>query len=259
MKRFAPICSLDMFEKLEKHDAQGDYYLLLAHKILENPGGWKDYFHRQWNGPKECSPFVIMDNSLIECGRPLPLADILKAAKTVDADCFVLPDILGDAQTTIEMSRLAMEEYKANSVIGLGTMGVVQGTSLSECKGCAQALIKMGVNYLAIPRVITKLLGSRIPLAYELGQEYNYAIHFLGFSDNIADDIAAVNVCRTALGIDSSLPLRMGMDGYNLYEWAKYNVRRPGDWLDYERDIIPAALTNLNTMRSWINGGRQCP
>jgi hypothetical protein len=45
--KFAPVCSLPMMRSLRFHDCLGDYHLLLAHKILENPVGWGLFFREE--------------------------------------------------------------------------------------------------------------------------------------------------------------------------------------------------------------------
>lgn len=253
MSRFAPVVSISLLESLERQGAQGDYHLLLAHKVLEESKRWGDFFKRQW-GVGKPNPFVIMDNSLIELGRALPTQRIVDAAKIVGADCVVLPDVLGDAATTVAMSKEAQTELAPYIAQGIGTMGVIQGTTLPECMKCAEELVKIGVTYLAIPRVLTRLLGTRVAISYLVGSTFNRRVHFLGFSDNVSDDVAAVHVCPRALGIDSSVPARMGLEDIPLHHIFHYNEKRPDGWLELDENATQRVIENIIAMRRWVGG-----
>jgi hypothetical protein len=231
--KFAPVCSLPMMRSLRFHDCLGDYHLLLAHKILENPVGWGLFFREE--GMRSKQPFIIMDNSLIELGEPLPPKDVAQAAKVVGAQCVVLPDKLGNYAATANLSLNAAEPMREALPERVGLMGVVQGRSRVEYLSCAEVLVEdCGVKYLSVPRITQEILGSRVFITEEISGLYpDVPIHLLGFS---------------------AFPLRLGCAGKLLTRHWNDPAPREEGWL--ERDLpLPdtgEVQQNLKLIRKWL-------
>jgi len=73
-----------------------DFDFALAHKVLEDPRYEKFYATR----PKGRE--VILDNSMHELGKPLSPAELEIAAKRINADYVIAPDMLGEVEKNYE-------------------------------------------------------------------------------------------------------------------------------------------------------------
>lgn len=260
MPKFAPVCSLRMLKQLDDVGILGDYHLLLAHKVLKQPLEWSAFFRKQ-NKFLGVKPFIIMDNSLIELGYPLEAQQLADAATAVNADVVVLPDVLQDRHQTVDLSVSAMEQLQGKISDKVALMGVVQGNSREEYIDCAFDLITYAhVEFLAIPRITVEVLGSRIYISTDIVETFQKPVHLLGFSDNIADDICSVICTPQCLGIDSSIPLRLGCCEGKLLDQVgtlTHNIigNRPSDWLDdtNEFELTYEAIDNVKRFRRIIS------
>lgn len=199
--RYAPVGPLQGLHELDKSKLLGDYHLLIAPIVLEADWMYADFFQHRHPGMT-----VIVDNGVIELGYPLAVDDLAKAAKTVNASVVVLPDTIDDMKYTVKQARHAYREYrKLDRTTPL--MGVVQGRTLEECLECAEKLVDVGAEWLAVPRGLTKNLETRVPLVQQIALEHQLPIHILGFSDNIEDDIKAAACHPLVQGIDAATPM----------------------------------------------------
>lgn len=248
-KAFAPVAPIALYEQLQAVGMLGSYHLLLAHEVLKEPTR-----HRNFYGAHKNS-FVIMDNSLIELGESLPAQDLIRAATIVNANTLVLPDKLLDKEATIRMSLEAAEELMP--IRGtLGFLVMAQGRNEREALECATYLAKEipGVNMIGIPRALTAATGSRIAITQQIFGSLGLPIHQLGFSDNMQDDILSARL-PGVMGIDSAVPIRLGIKGWRLKVDAQDNndlpPREENYWL--ATDITPEVITNLDRVRGWLN------
>lgn len=256
--KFAPVVPLGVQKQLTDEGIMGDYHLLLAHLILENPTEWQQYYI---DNP-DC--FVIMDNSLIELGKALPSAQILAAAQLVRAKALILPDFLLETEKTIEAS-VAGARSIGWLPSGMKYLGVVQGTTIQEIDTCIRQFIHEipQLGYLSIPRVVTKALGSRMPaiqrasfIMAEYGQQY--PIHLLGFSDNLVDDMK----CCThpdVMGIDSAMPVWASIKPYRFSSPTMVEALNLGKRPEYfmkqthfDDPIFDRIKFNLKRVREWM-------
>lgn len=277
--RFAPVAPVAVHHRLAEEGALGDYHLLLAHQVLNNPQIHKSFYrhalpamaknprgkgpHRGRNG----HPYIIMDNSLIELGYPLPVLDVLEAAMMVRAEVFVLPDVLGDRIATLERSAKAMEDLThartLSSPIGryarkVKALGVAQGVTFNDVFSCARDLIQVvGVEAISIPRHVTARVGSRIRLVQAV-RNYQRPIHLLGFSDNLFDDFTALSI-PGVMGIDSALPIWYGLQGFLLPTTPPVKAdfgKRPPTY-DSEVSITPEVIQNIRRVERWARLAKQ--
>jgi hypothetical protein len=153
MPQFAPVAPLQLHKALAEKGKLGDYHLLLAHNILADPVAHTQFWaHRS-------EAFIIMDNSLIELGRPLDASKVVEAAEMVNAQVVVLPDVLGDAKATLRFIKHDIGKIPKHFI----RLGVVQGTSLEECLRMTTEMVRLGVDAISVPRHLTERLGSRVP------------------------------------------------------------------------------------------------
>lgn len=111
---------------------------------------------------------------------------------------------------------------------------------------------------LAVPRGLTPNLGSRIPLVELLAQEHGLSMHLLGFSENIADDIAAAASSPLVRGIDAATPVWLGMFGRRSILpptpplAADYGRRPQGFWRANKQYDISTITENVERVRKWL-------
>lgn len=253
-QQFAPVAGLGLLQELDRLGCLGNYHLLLAHAVLSNPIQWAAFFEKRRAEGEE--DFIIMDNSLIELGYPMPPGQLIIACQLVQAAVLVLPDVMGDAKKTIALSTASFQELKDRGYEG-STMGVVHGENWLEAYGCAMDLKALGADYLSIPRVMTQILGSRKRLAEQVCHFLQLPVHLLGFSDDLADDIESAMSHHRIMGIDSAMPLWWGQQNKVLSR-----IPEAGD-LDYGKrpegylgstTITPHVIANLSRMNQWLTG-----
>jgi hypothetical protein len=231
MARFSPVCPSHILEALSPR-ASGDYHLLLAHDVAVDPG-YKRFFDRLHNR------IVIMDNSVIELGNAVDVGMIQKACDAVCPTTIVLPDVLLDARETYRRCSIALIKWreafapflaKAPGINGSpGFMIVPQGKTIQEWAWCAECFaFEENINFWGIPRNLVAQVGTRrdaIAIARALNP--SRAIHLLGFSDNIVDDV----ICARnpyVMGIDSAVPLRAASEGKKISMNLEIGPR--GNW-----------------------------
>ncbi|MEB3089950.1 hypothetical protein, partial [Parvimonas sp. M20] len=88
MASFAPVAPIQILESLYNYgyDAFGEYHLLLAHHIMEEPERFKALFERI-SGDMSVFPTVIIDNSLVELGEAVALDMVRDAAAIIKNAC----------------------------------------------------------------------------------------------------------------------------------------------------------------------------
>jgi len=217
------------------------------------------------NGEQNGRPYIIMDNSLIELGYPLPVEDVVAAAEIVNATVIVLPDVLGDRIKTLEhatKAAITLDELRPRSPYArrVKMLGVAQGQTLNEVFSCARDMIQLiGVDIISIPRHVTAKVGSRIKLA-EMVRQYGRPVHLLGFSENLLDDFTALGI-PGVMGIDSAVPIWYGLQGFELPTTPPINAdfgKRPEDY-ESQTEINSKVIQNLRRVDRWVNIAKAVP
>lgn len=269
--RFAPVAPIAIHQRLASEGALGNYHLLLAHQVLEQPAIHKGFYrqqlpyirtyqgHENWGKGSLGKPYIIMDNSLIELGYPLPVADVIVAAELVNASVIVLPDVLGDRIKTLNMvadAIIELDKLKASSLYArkVKVLGVAQGQTFNDVFSCARDMIQLlGMDMISIPRHVTSKVGSRIELVQAVAK-YGKPLHLLGFSDNLFDDMSALAI-KGVMGIDSAVPIWYGLQGFSLPVTPPVNAdfgKRPADY-EQQTEINSLVIRNIRRVESWAN------
>lgn len=260
MTHFAAVAPLAIHRELDKVGMLGTYQLLIATEVLKDPDEYADFW--QHRTPDQ---YIILDNGVIEEGFPLLMKDLVRSARLVDANAIVLPDAIDDCKMTIKLARKTAAEYFELGG-GRDLVGVVQGTTWDECLNCADTLVDIGVDRLAVPRGLTKNLGSRVELVQYIADTYGKLMHVLGFSDNVADDIEAAASHKLVVGMDAATPVWAALNWIELpvdpptdsKTWGS----RPSDfwqsaWGLHQPDDGPASanliIDNLERVRGWLS------
>jgi hypothetical protein len=253
---FAPVASLEMYRRLLEAGELGDYQLLIASEVLKDTRGWDDF----WKTEVGQDSFIIMDNGLIETGKPLAPLDLFRAAETVGADCIVVPDKLGDYKATLRLGQNHIPELQGGP---FPLLGVLQGTEYNEVLDLAEFYRDAGVQYISVPRIMVELFGSRIELVHMVAQKWGPVpapfIHLLGFSDRIEDDMIAATQ-HAVMGIDSAVPIWLGLaNGEYLPGRPPIHIdlgKRPKDYWSLKPDPhsvnIDIVLANIRKVRAWL-------
>lgn len=257
MAKYAPIAAPQYLRMLKAAGLLGNYHLILAHDVVANPELYRDLF-----SPND---FIIMDNSLIELGHPVDTATMLKACEFIMPTCVVLPDHLENTEKTLEATMQAGEEWKAAGIEALtfnGFMAVPQGKTYDKITGCYDILKEwsehtgVAINYWGIPKAYGERNKSRMPvIEYIAGASVAppQNMHLLGFSHNLSDDIkCAQHDC--VKGIDSAVPIRLGMHGVGLSMATKKHAPRGAFFEQSAKETMINRLVaaNLNYVRHMI-------
>lgn len=256
MTHFAAVAPLAIHKALDEVGVLGSYQLLIASEILKEPEA-----HSTFWLTRQADQYIIVDNGVIETGFPLQTGDLVRAARLVGANAIVLPDVIDDAKMTIKLSRKAAREYAEVEESSRELIGVVQGRDPDECIACGIALLEdVGVDRLAIPRGLTKSLGTREPLIAYFAETYHCLMHLLGFSDNIEDDMASARSNKLVVGMDAATPVWMGLQGQELpvdppRDSTGYGSRPPYFWTVKDMSVYDrgAVMDNLERVREWLS------
>jgi hypothetical protein len=234
-----------MLLNLKAEGLLGEYHLLLAHDVAAQADLYEEIF-------EDFDGYIVLDNSLIELGEPAPLEMMTRAYDAVQPNVTVLPDYLTNSRRTIDGHKNAITSWND---AGLGPfMAVPQGRSVGEVCMCADQLKRLPwIDAWGVPRIIADLAGSRMEVVYylmSLGDDRK--IHLLGFSDNLRDDLECAKM-PDIVGIDSAVPIRLGLHGIKLDGFDPTKKHPPrGDYWETAEEVTPLVRENLETIRSWI-------
>ncbi len=258
--RFAPVAPAPILKALKDlgRHVIGNYHLLLAHDVVENPEGYQEVFHDMWNDP---DLFIIMDNSAVELGAPCSPEMMKKAVEIIEnADgnwggkgrvVCVLPDYIGNAPMTVSSIKRAVHEWSDH---GLGNFMILpQGDNGDHFKWAIEQLSEIDhpeAKYWGIPRHATKVIGSRLPVSnYAHIRRADWPQHMFGFSHNMIDDMQMTNH-NNVMGIDSAVPIRLGLLRIPLKLVSHYDTPPRGNYWE-ATCLNKQAVRNLKAVRTW--------
>lgn len=267
INRFAPVAPLAVHKAMAGRGVLGSYHLLLAHQVLADPRAHEQFYRFSYpiltrgSGPKRNGkPYIIMDNSLIELGAPLPMKDVLRAGNIVGANAIVLPDVLGHRTKTLDLAADAFEDLQNHRRIDgyarrVKVVGVAQGQTHNDIFSCARDMVQLlKVDIVSVPRHVTAKLGSRIEITRTVAK-LGKPIHLLGFSENLFDDFWTLSTIPRVMGIDSAVPIWLGLQGFTLPVEppvvADYG-RRPADY-EQQDSITDQVVANIRRVERWAS------
>ena len=244
MAMFAPVAPLDLMFDMKRRGILGGYHLLLAHDVVEHEEEYTSLFSDIEDR------HIILDNSLIELGHPVDDKTMAKAASIVKPELLVLPDFLSERVKTHEASVKAAIRWTR---MRLGPfMGVIQGRTKRELTFMTAQMASIpGVEALGIPRVLTDTVIPRSTFVELVAKMAPYKhLHLLGFSNNLYDDMLAAHH-PNVVGIDSAVPLRMGLAGEEISLKQETHAPR-GDFWETATELNDQAIRNIERVRRWI-------
>ena len=230
--KFAPVVPPQALRKLCRMGYRCTYLLVLAHDVVEQSREWEKVI----NEGLLSGTFIILDNSLVELGKPASTAMMSQAQDIIGANVAVLPDYLGNAKKTLRHSKRAAGNWNHDECLqDIPYMGVVQGETHDEAMDCARCLLEIpNVHFLAIPRHMCITLGSRVKITQEVSQLVSN-LHLLGFSDDLSDDMATAHL-PGVMGIDSAVPLRLAYQSVSMVRNPLADAGRRGNFWDVAKD-----------------------
>lgn len=259
--KYSPIAPIKLLQQIHQAGYLGGYVLVLAHDILDHPDEYRELLVSLRIEKGDDEVFVILDNSLIELGYPMPPKDLRRAAVIVGANCLILPDVLGNAVKTVDLGWRFYHDTKKHAALhDIPLMAVPQGKTVEEHVLCARLLRQIpNVHYWGIPRNVANVFESRAlePLERELGYGKHFNgvtnVHMLGMSRNFQDDIACARL-PGVMGIDSANPCVLGQADFKIESHDTIIPHRDrGDFWEHTT-LRQATLVNINTVREMLNG-----
>lgn len=241
--RYSPIGPIALLQDLHHKDLLGNYLLILAHDVLEYPQQYKELLT---DVGQRAGTFVILDNSVVELGRPMTSSELKEAYKITSPDCIILPDVLEDGHQTVQASSMHAHQWVLEGMAPF--MAVPQGTSVPELMMCAINLAGLpGVVYWGVPRAIANRFGTRMVMAPILGFDRSKKrdVHMLGMSQHLTDDLMCASL-PGVMGIDSANPLVLGQQDI-LIEEESPHLPRENFWEEGEATM--ATVDNIHAVR----------
>jgi len=151
------------------HDVQlvTDYDYALVHLFEESPE-YYDFFVNAIREGRE----VILDNSIFELGHAFDSEKFYEYVRRLAPTWYIIPDVLNDRHGTVDSLRSFLEKYPKPQACK--TIGVVQGSTISEVKKC----------YMEVAPLVDKIAFSFDSQAYHefaTGKEQNkYELYMRG-------------------------------------------------------------------------------
>lgn len=165
---------------------------------------------------------LILDNSAYELGTSFEAESFATWVLALMPDIYVVPDVIGDAEHTIEAFSTWKDRF---DTLPGKKMGVLQGRTPSAAVNCFKILKKLGADVIGIPFLIGRdmapagiklshheLMHSRISLVKRIHEDCDpHPIHLLGVSQPQEGIYHRQHSWVTS--VDTSNPVMHGMFG----------------------------------------------
>jgi len=188
------------------------YHLVLAQYLLEDTQYAEFYKERSRRGD-----FIMMDNGAAE-GSLLTSKQLYDAMQMLHVDEVVLPDVLRDAEATIEktMDRDVLEIIPARM-----RAVVPQGETFEEWTGCANFFVSnMEFATMCIPKHTEQFGDGRVNILtfiQQMGWHNSYNIHLLGVWGEPRIEVPALKaIAPWVRGIDTAAPFAYAQKGRSI-------------------------------------------
>lgn len=228
-----------------------DYHMCLAHLVQPSQSIYGD-FYRKIGADKD--KYLILDNGVIE-GDKRPIEEIVKKALWLRADEIILPDVLFDADRTLDEGLKALHYVKDN--FPLKVMAVPQGKTLQEWLECAMYMLAWDIDCLGIPKSLISIGGrdARLEVLKDLGKRTRgLDIHLLGCYKTPLEITMIASAESSGL-----IPKIRGVDSAIAYIYTKAGIQideddRPDITFSFTEDVsaIDKALLYKN-ITMWQN------
>ena len=234
---------------------------LQAHDVLDNKKTVEDLMGWYNSRPTKVvdgsiitKPVIFLDNSSFELGAPVPIADLIEAARIVQPRWVVPPDRIGSWEATKGLFLNFWVQWCDIEWPHTSIMLPIQfdHTNEGELLECIRYWSEWraatdDVRVYAVPKYYDQKSDSptwktRRDIVWELLEYHGcmQAIHYLGLSnDYMMQNFIDMRAFRSIISIDSTLPVRMGLDHISITD------HKPTD----------TPFTRIKTMTSYMSHG----
>ena len=204
--------------------------------------------------------YVILDNGAA-VGGTVSDADLVKAAKMINADEVVVPDEMADKDATLFRAKRFLKQWAGTST-NTKLMMVPQGEGFIDWAQCLASLTKLA-GQLRIVIGIGKHMHARVTggrrMLVDFCQDQRYTVHLLGASDDPLEDIALLEH-PAVRGSDTSLPFAMAQHDYALVKnarelggmWSSPVLDGKRPTLDFLQSSDMLGRINMETYLYWV-------
>jgi len=232
---------------LEHIQPFSDYHLILTHKVIYDRA-YCDFYAKR----SKAGDFIILDNSAVERNaRSMPMKNIVLAAVLTKPTVIVMPDYLFDSKRTLKEIENAFRapsfRFLKRVLPQVQLCAVVQGVDADDWMECFYVLNsrKNGIDILGIPMITSELFGSRCAVLDKIARRITKPVHLFGFwHKQPLGDVLREKAYNFVLGIDTSKPVKLAMQGKTLREWAK--VDRDKGFMDRSHNSVNLELLQAN-------------
>jgi hypothetical protein len=241
---------------------QSDFHLVLA-QITE-----VNYISSYMYGPDD-DDFIVLDNGAAE-GNMVGMGELLQRAVAYAADEIVLPDVIGNAEATINLVKDAMYQWRNHPVgaqVPVRAMAVVQSSGASsEWQECIKAFEKIdAIKTLGIPRhFLDKDKWMRhqvVSWIKGMGLDERFEVHLLGTNPKWCTEVSFMAKNHPWIrSVDSSLPYNYAIAGVPLTDTMNRSIpiSRVKDYFTkertYDQNQRALVIDNINTFMRWASG-----
>lgn len=214
----APIVPTAYLRKLPKE--LSTVHLALAHQVLSDES-YRDFYKKQHDA------YVILDNSAFELGEAMGNAAMLQAMAYIKPDEIVLPDILFDAEGTLQRVTDFLAEYSPLLPMDTHFMAVPHGNSIEEYLECYKKLAAMPQVYaLGIGTLYNRVFEGGRKAIFEALQEQGTLSskphHLLGLGDGGNIELEGLKKFAEIRSCDSSAAYIQAKQGITLVAGKTY-------------------------------------
>jgi len=244
---------------LERYSTLTDTHLALAHLVLSNKTYREFYKGRAAKGD-----FVTVDNSLIELGEPLPLEDVIRAAKMIDAQEIVLPDVFANCVETLKVTMAAYREIVASpDLTRFKWMAVPQGRNALGWFYSYWVFSKLPeITTIGIAKHTERFSkGGRPALLGALATTESLAVekahHLLGCWSNPTEVLKCSKRFRWLRSVDSSIAVLAGLEGKPFPDPIRgIEFERPEKPMDFDAVDDPHPNITMRNVKLFIRWSR---
>ncbi len=249
--RFAPIVPIAHLDTA----SVSDYHMALAHLVLKYPQYSAYYFSRRIAGD-----YVLLDNSLIELGRPVQPDELVDAARIIQASEVVLPDtaVSFEANMAAFQNAIRHKGIQQLRMEGCKFMFVPHGEDLDELRAGVQVASRSGfIDTIGLGKPLIQLVPEaqiygRGALVQALG--ITMPVHLLSFHTPYELFVNS-RVAHVLRGCDSSLPT-IAAYHYVTFGGEHGMLHRPKHWhYDHNWVFSDAQLDILRSNIAFIMAG----
>jgi hypothetical protein len=263
MKLISHEIPLDLIDNHQ--DKISDYMYVLLHKLIEDQEYAKKVGEYKKNGG-----IVFMDNSCYELGASLSNVTLYEWCETLNPDIVVLPDVLGNRNTTLERTFGFLGDYPHVANYG---MAVAQGSNPAELIDCyaefrdyrnvhGDPITMIGIPFVFswVEKDPAKQAAERINLLELMDRrriiDRNRRHHLLGTWQ--ANEFSHYRNYGWVWSLDTSNPIMAAIDGADYTNIGIFH--KPKATFDsvyglLERDINMERLySNVEKFRRIVNG-----